>query len=273
MLEKAKALDVDMIILDLEDSVPEKEKANARHLTESALGSKWRAREVGIRINGLETSLWHDEVIHAVKSSASFVVIPKVEKASQVKAVDSTIRGALEKEKGKDRLAPKIIVAIESPLGLLNAREILASSDLVTAVEFGAEDYSLNLGILSIDRSQNSSLFARSMIVSLARALSIDPMDQAFVGLNDPEGLRQSAVEAKDLGFTGKSAIHPSQIPIINDVFGPSASDIDWAKKVLSAWKVAESKGRAAFRMDDKMVDIVHVRMAERILEIGKLVY
>jgi citrate lyase subunit beta/citryl-CoA lyase len=273
MSEKASKLPADMIILDCEDSVPEKEKLTARSFaSESLRRYNWGLKEVGIRINGFDSSLWLDDLKSAVEASADFVVVPKVEDPSEIKRVEEVIRHSLGMTKSVNKgnqeelKVPKIVVAIENAQGVVNAKEILLSSKLITAVEFGAEDYALSLGILSTERSIESSLYARSHVVALARAYSIDPLDQAFVGLNDVEGLRASAREAKNLGFTGKCVIHPNQIEIVNEIFSPSATEITWASKILDAWKIAEEQGRAAFRLDDKMVDIVHVKMAQRIL-------
>ncbi len=268
MMEKASKLATDMVILDCEDSVTEKEKLVARQAASQAIKiHDWGSKEVGIRINGLDTPLWLDDLESAAQSSPSFILVPKIEDPSEVKLVDQIIRHSA-KDEGKE--LPRIMVAIENAKGLVNVEDILKASELITAIEFGAEDYSLSLGILSIDRSDASSLYARSRVVAAARALSIDALDQAYVNLTDQDGLRKSAIEAKNLGFSGKSVIHPSQIEIVNQVFSPSPSDIAWASRVLEAWKIAEKEGKGAFRFEDKMVDVVHVKMAEKILGIAK---
>ena len=161
---------------------------------------------------------------------------------------------------------PEIMVTIENPRGLNNVEQILASSPLITSMEFGSEDYALNLGIYGVDRSGQSTLYARSRIVASGHAAGVDVLDQAFVGLSDPEGLRAAALEARNLGFTGKAVIHPSQIDIVNGVFTPSEDELKWARRVLEAWKSAQAEGRGAFRLDDKRVDVVHVKMAESVI-------
>jgi citrate lyase subunit beta/citryl-CoA lyase len=267
MMEKASSLGEDMVILDCEDSVSEKDKLVARTTVSEALDKfDWTKKEVGVRINGFETDLWRDDLSNAVLNSPDFILTPKIEEASEVAQVDKIMRRVSEENSTE---LPRLIVAIENPKGLMNLEDIFRASDLITAVEFGAEDYSLNLGILSIERSDLSSLYARSRVVSISRAFSIDALDQAYVNLTDPEGLRKSAIEAKNLGFKGKSVIHPSQIPIVNEVFSPSQADVAWARKVLDAWKIASGEGKGAFRLDDKMVDVVHVKMAEEILKLG----
>ena len=267
MMEKASKLEEDMVILDCEDSVSQRDKLVARQTVSEALNKfDWSSKEVGVRINGFETELWREDLKNAVLSSPDFILTPKVEESSEVALVDHIVRQTSKELSGKD--LPRLIVAIENAKGLMNLEEIFKSSNLITGVEFGAEDYSLSLGILTIERSDASSLYARSRVVSISRAFSVDALDQAYVNLSDPEGLRRSAIEAKNLGFKGKSVIHPSQIGIVNEVFSPSLADISWAKKVLEAWKTASSEGKGAFRLDDMKVDVVHVKMAEEILRI-----
>lgn len=271
MMEKASKLGTDMIILDCEDSVPSKEKLVAREYASEALKLyNWGSKEVGIRINGLDTLLWLDDLKSAAKASPSFILVPKIEEPSEVKLVDRIIRYSANSGEQHQRELPRIIVAIENAKGLMNIEPILSASELITAIEFGAEDYSLSLGILSIERSESSSFYARARVVAAASAFSIDALDQAYVNLNNLDGLRKSALDARDLGFSGKSVIHPNQIEVVNQVFSPSATDISWAKRVLEAWKVAENEGKGAFRFEDKMVDVVHVKMAQEILRIAK---
>jgi citrate lyase subunit beta/citryl-CoA lyase len=268
MMEKASKLGEDMVILDCEDSVSQRDKVLARQSVSEALERfDWTSKEVGIRINGFETTLWLDDLTNAVKCAPDFILTPKIEQSSEVALVDQIARH-VSRDHGK--VPPRLIVAIENTKGLMNLENIFKSSELITAVEFGAEDYALSLGILSLERSEMSSLYARSKVVAISRACSIDALDQAFVNLTDVEGLRKSAIEAKNLGFKGKSVIHPSQIEVVNEVFGPSQNDISWARRVLEAWKDAQNEGKGAFRLDDKMVDIVHVKMAEEILRIAE---
>jgi citrate lyase subunit beta/citryl-CoA lyase len=272
MMEKASKLGADMIILDCEDSVPLKEKQVAREYASAAFKQyNWGTKEVGIRINGLDTDFWLDDLKSAAKVSPNFIVVPKMEEAYEVKLLDQIIRhSATGAGQNNDYLLPRIIVAIENARGLMNVESILGASELITAIEFGAEDYSLSLGILSIERPESSSFYARSRVVAAARAFSIDALDQAYVNLNDMEGLRKSALDARNLGFSGKSVIHPNQIEVVNQVFSPSSNDISWARRVLEAWKIAEKEGKGAFRFEDKMVDIVHIKMAEEILRIAE---
>ena len=262
MIGKASALGADMVILDCEDSVPEQEKANARKTFGPEMKKyAWGRREVGVRVNGLDTPHFPDDLKAAVEAGANFVVLPKIEDPSEVVRVQEK----MEKLGGSGRL-PEIMVTIENPRGLNNVEEILASSRLISSMEFGSEDFALSLGIYGLERSALSTLYARSRIVASGRAAGVDVLDQAFVGLTDPEGLRASALEAKSLGFTGKAVIHPSQIDIVNQIFAPSADEVTWARRVLVAWNAARAEGRGAFRLDDKMVDVVHVKMAESII-------
>lgn len=263
MIGKASALGADMVILDCEDSVPVREKENARKTFGPEMRKwDWGKKEVGVRVNGLDTPSFGDDLKAAVDAGVKFVVLPKIEVAAEVAGVQEK----MEKLGGSTGGLPEIMVTIENPRGLNNVEEILSSSPLISSMEFGSEDFALSLGLYGAERSGLSTLYARSRIVASGHAAGIDVLDQAFVGLTDPEGLKASALEAKNLGFTGKAVIHPSQIDIVNQVFTPSKSELDWARRLLEAWKTAQAEGRGAFRLDDRMVDVVHVKMAESIL-------
>ena len=263
MIGKASALGADMIILDCEDSVSTQEKGNARKTFGPEMKKyDWGRKEVGVRVNGLDTDFFYDDLKAAVDAGAKFVVLPKIEEAAEVVQVQEK----MERLKGGTEGLPEIMVTIENPRGLNNVEEILTSSPLISSMEFGSEDFALSLGLYGLDRSGLSTLYARSRIVASGHAAGVDVLDQAFVGLADPEGLKASALEAKSLGFTGKAVIHPSQIDIVNDVFTPSKSELEWAGRLLEAWKTAQAEGRGAFRLDDKMVDAVHVKMAENMI-------
>ncbi|MDG6901479.1 MAG: CoA ester lyase [Nitrososphaerota archaeon] len=262
MIGKASALGADMVILDCEDSVPQQEKGNARATFGPEMRKyDWGRKEVGVRVNGLDTPFFDEDLKAAVEAGAKFVVLPKIESASEI----VQIQGKIEKF-GRGNRLPEIMVTIENPKGLNNVEQILAASPLITSMEFGSEDFALSLGIYGVERSGQSTLYARSRIVASGHAAGVDVLDQAFVGLADPEGLRASALDARNLGFTGKAVIHPSQIDVVNSVFTPSKEEVGWAKRVLEAWKSAQAEGRGAFRLDDKMVDVVHVKMAESIV-------
>jgi citrate lyase subunit beta / citryl-CoA lyase len=270
MIEKASTTGADMVLLDSEDAVPQPEKGRARQiLREGFAAFRWGSKEVGVRVNGMDTPYYGDDLRNAVQTGVHFITLPKIEKAGEVREAERDIKKAAGRGAKEDAI-PKILVTIENPQGLNVVEEILSASPLVTAVEFGAEDYALSMGIHGIARSVSSTLYARSRVVAAAHALSVDPLDQSFVGLNDPEGLRASALDAKGLGFVGKAVIHPNQIDIVNQVFSPSKDDVTWARRLLEAWKAAQAEGRGAFRLDDKMVDAVHVKMAEEILKKAK---
>ena len=262
MIGKAAGLGADMIILDCEDSVPHKEKENARATFGPEMKAHdWGKKEVGVRVNGLDTPFFNDDLKAAVEAGAEFIVLPKIEAASEVAQVQEKMG-----KYGSPGHLPEIMVTIENPRGLNNIEQILSSSPLITSMEFGSEDFALSLGIYGLERSGQSTLYARSRIVASGHAAGVDVLDQAFVGLADPAGLEASALEAKSLGFTGKAVIHPSQIEVVNRVFTPSAEELKWARRVLEAWTSAQADGRGAFRLDDRMIDIVHVKMAESMI-------
>lgn len=263
MVEKASGLDSDVVLLDCEDSVPEDEKEKARKILSNCLVSyRWKAKEVGARVNGLATNHFKKDIEVAVASGFRLIAVPKVESAEEVRVLEKNIR-----KLSKNRNLPEVMVMIETAKGLVSVEQILASGRLVTAVEFGAEDFALSLGIRGPSRPETTTLYARSRIVAAAHAFGADPIDHVFTDLKDTEGLRTSAINAKNLGFVGKVVIHPSQIDVVNRAFSPSREELNWARRVMEAWNKSEKEGRGALRIDDKMVDIVHVKMAQQLLE------
>ncbi len=265
MVEKASRLRPDVVLIDCEDSVPEGEKEKARESLRSALTTHtWSSREVGVRVNAPDTPYFDEDLRVAVASGFELIAVPKVEGPEEVRLVERTLN---ELTRGKQLPSPKLLVMIETAKGVTFVDQILASSSLITAVEFGAEDFALSMGIFDIDRPETTLLYAKSRIAAAAHAFGIDPIDQVFLDLRNTEGLRLSALSAKNLGFVGKLVIHPDQIDVVNRAFSPSEREINWARRIVEAWEEHGKEGRGAFRLDDRMIDLVHVRMAERILD------
>jgi citrate lyase subunit beta/citryl-CoA lyase len=263
MLEKASTLKPDVVLLDLEDSVPEDDKTEARKAVQDALhGLTWKAREVAVRINGINTQHFSDDIKAVAASGFKLIAVPKVETAPEVEIIEKMIR-----KFSRSGDVPGILVMIETAKGLIYVEEILSSSSLLKAVEFGAEDFALSMGIHNPSRPDVATLYARSRIVAAAHAFGVDPIDNVFVDLKDQEGLRRSAIDAKNMGFVGKLVIHPSQIDVVNEAFSPSRDEMIWARRVIEAWNENRKKGRGAFRLDDRMIDLVHIKMAQQILE------
>ena len=252
-LRKAAALPCDGVILDLEDSIALALKAEARAAAIRALAEiDFGARERLIRINGLATP-WAADDLAAIRNSPvppDAVVIPKTDSPGEVLAVI----GALD-----PRPLP-LLASIESARGLFAAPQIAACSPHVTGLFFGDGDYLADVGG---QRTQQSLLYPRSKLAAAAASAGLGAIDTPYLRIGDLAGLEEDARAAADLGFVGKAAIHPEQIPIINAVFTPTPERIAWAERVLAE---AESHTEGVFVIDGVMADAMTIRIAKRVL-------
>jgi citrate lyase subunit beta/citryl-CoA lyase len=256
----------DGIILDLEDAVAPPEKAAARLLVRNAL----RAVDFGqcermVRINQGDRGLADLDAV--VAQNVHVILIPKVETAEQVKAVDARA----EKIRRTAGLGSPcfLMPIIESALGCFNALAIATASPNVVALTIGLEDYTADLGA-ERTREGRESLWARQVVLNAARAAGVTPIDTVFSDLSDMEGLRQSILEAKALGFEGKGCIHPRQIPVVHEAFAPSAEELEKAKRIVLAFEDAQGKGLGVVAFGSKMIDPPVVKRALRTVQMAE---
>ncbi|HEY3447896.1 MAG TPA: aldolase/citrate lyase family protein [Myxococcales bacterium] len=252
----------DGVILDLEDSVAPAEKDAARVLVRNALlAIDFGASERQVRINqipagpsaGLGAGL--DDLDFVVKYGAQLVLIPKVETADQIRAVQARI----------DEIAPTqpvyLMPIIESALGCFNALAIATASPFVVALTIGLEDYTADIGAQRTLEGKES-VWARSVVLNAARAAGVQAIDTVFSDVGDMEGLKNAVLEAKGLGFEGKGCIHPRQIPVVHEAFAPDAAQIDKAKKIVLAFEDAQKRGLGVVSLGSKMIDPPVVKRA-----------
>ena len=258
---RAFASGADAVVLDLEDAVEPGHKSEARDLVGQFITSPAADTKsaVFVRVNA-PASPWIDDDVDWLRGFEGFVdaiVLPKVELSAAIEGVAGAI---------PDR---RVVPLIETARGILSATEILSADAEMPAVLFGAEDLTAELGI---PRTLGGSelLFARSQIVLVAAAIEADPIDAVWVDLANPEALREDAARAKALGFRGKMAIHPDQVPIINEVFSPTADDIAAAQRLVDADDRAREAGEGVFRFEDRMVDAPVIKRARRVLELAE---
>lgn len=274
MIDKALALAADAVILDLEDGVPVSEKDRARDLIAEALGRPATAGAPAraVRVNVGASGRLEGDLRAVVRPGLDAVVLPKVEAPAEVSALDHALAG-LEAETGLTPGRIAVVVAIESARGLVRAVEILAASRRVIAVFFGAEDFALDLG-LPVRRSGagRELLAARSAVVVAAASARVQPIDQVWLDFRDTDGLRDDAVRARDLGFTGKCLIHPSQIDVVNEVFRPSDEDVALARDVVMAYEQAIAKGVGAVMLGGQLVELPIVERAKATLRLAEAV-
>lgn len=267
MMQDAFIYGPDSIMLDLEDSVTIAEKDTARLLVYNALKTiDYGSIEMVVRINPLGTPYGKKDIEAVVKAGVDVVRMPKTETAEEVHEVENEIE-RVEKEIGCVGKT-KIMAAIESALGVVNAYAIATASKRMMGIALGAEDYCANLKTQRTPEGFEL-LLARQTIVVAARAAGIDCIDTVFSNLNDMDGFRREVETIKKLGFDGKSVINPRQIPIVNEVFTPSQRDIDKAMAVVAAIHQAERRGSGVIALNGKMVDKPVVIRAQRTIDLA----
>ncbi len=267
MMQDAFIYGPDSIMLDLEDSVTLAEKDAARLLVHNALKTiDYGDTEMVVRINPLNTPYGKKDIEAVVKAGVHVIRMPKTETADEVREVEAEIE-RVEKEIGCPGRT-KIMAAIESALGIVNAYDIAIASKRMMGIALGAEDYCANL---KTQRTPGGAelLLARETIVVAARAAGIDALDTVYSNVNDMETFRKEVELIKTLGFDGKSIINPRQIEVVNEVFAPTEKDITKARAIIAAIKEAEEKGSGVISLNGKMIDRPVVIRAERTIELA----
>lgn len=267
MMADAHIYGPDSIMLDLEDSVTMAEKDAARQLVYQALKTvDYGNTEMVVRINPLNTPYGKKDIEAVVKAGVDVIRMPKTETAEEVVEVEREIE-RVERELGCVGRT-KIMAAIESTLGIVNAYAIATASPRMMGIALGAEDYCANLKAQRTPGGDELRL-ARETIVVAARAAGIDALDTVYSNLNDMETFRQEVEYIKTLGFDGKSIINPRQIEVINEVFAPKEKEITKARAIIAAIKEAEAKGSGVIALNGKMIDRPVVIRAQRTINLA----
>ena len=267
MMADAHIYGPDSIMLDLEDSVTMAEKDAARLLVYQALKTvDYGNTEMVVRINPLNTPYGKKDIEAVVKAGVDVIRMPKTETAEEVVEVEREIE-RVERELGCVGRT-KIMAAIESTLGIVNAYAIATASPRMMGIALGAEDYCANLKAQRTPGGDELRL-ARETIVVAARAAGIDALDTVYSNLNDMETFRQEVEYIKTLGFDGKSIINPRQIEVINEVFAPKEKEITKARAIIAAIKEAEAKGSGVIALNGKMIDRPVVIRAQRTINLA----
>ena len=266
-LEKAKNLQADIVCFDLEDSVPDDEKINARKLIKTALKSrKLYHSSIFVRTNSPTSGKIPADLKEIVQKGIDGIVIPKVNNITEMKKIIKILSG-LEKSR---KLKPvQIIPSIESAEGVVKTYEIASFSKRVPAVVFGVFDLLNDIGVEYIKDSEGEKYSRRKIPVD-AHAAGVAVIDAIWQDLKDSKGLEMDCKSGKSLGYTGKSIIHPDQIPVVHKLFHPNKSEITWAQKVCKIYLESAKKGKGATTVDGKMVDEVHFKQAKALLELVK---
>ncbi len=255
----------DLVLVDLEDSVPPAEKPTARVLVKHLLASIPFPHEVWVRVNPLGLG-GEDDVREVLLARPHGVALPKAESRDDVRALASVLEQA-ERASGAAVGTTWIMPIVETARGVLHAEEIAAADPRVAVMAFGAEDYTRDVGAR---RTPEALLFARSMIVAAAKAAGVQASDTVYGNVDDEAGLAAEAARARDLGFDGKGAVHPSQVGVLHEAFTPSEQEMEQARAIVAAAEAAEAQGIGAVAVDGKMVDRPVLERARRSLRLAE---
>ncbi len=294
LFEKAAKGPVDVIFLDLEDAVAPDAKEQARKNVIQALNEvDWRGKTMSLRINGLDTHWMYRDVIDVLEGAVDkldLIMIPKAGTAADIYALDMLVTQIETATRAKKRIGFEMI--IETALGMANVKAIAGASKRNESLHFGVADYAASTkaktvniggphpqyGVLTDKDSEGKRSFvwadpwhyAISRMVVAARAHGLRPIDGPFGDFSDPEGFRAQANRAAVLGCEGKWAIHPSQVALANEVFGPSKEELAKAKRVLDAMVEAQAAGKGAVALDGKLIDNASIKQAEVLLGMAR---
>ncbi len=259
----------DSIILDLEDAVAENQKDAARFSLFHALKEiNYRGVERVVRINGLDTPHWKEDIRVSVAGGADMIRIAKTESAMDVHTIEEHVLAA-EREFGRPEGSTLLMSALESCKGVLNAREICETSDRLIGIALSGGDYTKDLQTV-ITGTGVELMGARQHMIMAARASGVQCFDTVFTNLNDMEGFEKETSMIKMMGFDGKSLVNPRQIAVVHRVFTPNEKEIIFAEKVVREIEDKKAKGLGVFTVDGKMIDIAFYDGARRTLAMAK---
>jgi len=259
-LEKAKTLPVDALILDLEDAVaPDAKEAARENACAAARSGEYGRRELTIRVNGLG-SQWHDaDLAAAAAAGPDAVVVPKVGSADEVRALVAALQAA----GAPDRT--RLWAMVETPAAILHAAEIASASDRLACLVLGTNDLYKELGA-TFAPGRAAVMTSLQLAVLGARSAGVAVLDGVFNDVKDSDGFLAEARQGRELGFDGKTLIHPGQVEPANAVFAPSAEQVDEARAVIDAFEQAQAQGRGVATLNGRLTENLHVDTARKVL-------
>lgn len=262
-LEKARALPADGFILDLEDAVAPDAKEIARQQVCAAVqAGGYGQRELVIRVNDLSSAWGQDDVIAAARSGAHAIVLPKVESADTVRQAEHIMKAA----GAPDDMA--IWCMMETPRGMLEAPAIATASSRLSCLVMGTSDLAKDLNCAHT-RERLPLLTSLGLCLLAARANGLAILDGVYLDLNDDEGFEYSCQQGVELGFDGKTLIHPKTIAVTNRIFAPSETAVAWSRKIIAAHAEAVSQGKGVVVVDGKLIENLHVESAHRLVKLA----
>ncbi len=276
MFEKAANSQADYVFLDCEDAVAPDDKDRARkNIIEALNDIDWKGKTLCVRINGLDTHYMYRDVVDIVEQAGQHldtILIPKAGTASDIYMVDCLVT-QIETARGLEKNRIGLEALIETALGMANVESIAQGSPRMEALHFGVADFAAScrawtvvIGGLNPDYPGDQWHASLQKMLIACRAFGLRAIDGPFGDFNDPEGYRDAAKRAAAMGYEGKWAIHPSQIPLANEVMSPPEAEVSRALRVLEALEVAAKAGRGAASLDGKLIDAASARMAENVV-------
>ncbi|UEM21954.1 CoA ester lyase [Skermanella mucosa] len=265
-MEKGKALQADGLILDLEDAVAPDAKAQARtQIGDAIRGGGYGRRELIVRTNGLNTPWGYEDLVFAAASGADAVLLPKVESADMVRQAEQVLvaSGAPADQ--------KIWCMMETPLAMLNVKEIAGASPRLGGLVMGTSDLAKDLHAAHT-RDRLPMITSLGLCLLAARAYNLAILDGVYLDLNDDEGFAASCRQGLELGFDGKTLIHPKTLAAANAVFGPSAEEVAWSRRIIDAFQAAVAEGKGVVLVDGKLVENLHVENARRLVALAEAI-
>ncbi|PWG00835.1 citrate (pro-3S)-lyase subunit beta [Levilactobacillus bambusae] len=269
MVKDAGIYGADSIMFDLEDAVSMTEKDAARDLVFEALHTvDYGDAELVVRINGLDTPYYQNDIKAMVKAGIDVIRLPKTESAEMIQQLEAEVVKA-EEQFNLPVGSTHLMAAIESAKGVLNAPEIAAASDRMIGIALSAEDYTTDMKTHRYKDGRELE-FARNMVLHAARAAGIAAFDTVFTNMDDVDGFKRETEYIHQLGYDGKSLVNPRQIPMVNAIYAPSKKEIKDAQNVIAAIEAAHQKGSGVISMNGQMVDRPVVLRAERVMRLAK---
>ncbi len=265
-LEKGKDLPADALILDLEDAVAPDSKALARQqVVDAVKGGGYGHRELVIRVNGLDSPWGADDLAAVATAGADAILLPKVETREMVMAAEAKLN-----QSGGPADLP-IWCMMETPLGILNAKEVASASHRIGCLVMGTSDLVKELQAAHTTQ-RLPVLTSLSICLLAARAYGLSILDGVHLDLADDEGFRASCVQGKELGFDGKTLIHPKTLGPANEVFSPSEAEVDQARRIIEAFTAAAAEGKGVVVLDGKLIENLHVETAKRMVALAEAI-
>ncbi len=252
---KAKESVVDTLIFDLEDAVAPERKAEARETMREVLqDADFERFERTVRINGLDTPYFLDDVLTMVEAGADGLVVPKTNSVENIRFVDQLV--SLAEQRAERQPGDVVLIPLfEQPQAIGNAFSIASATSRIAGIAFGHGDFSLSMGIKAASSIDGVVLQARCQVVMAAKAAGVTPIDNVYLDIKDLDGLRLETQQGKDLGYEGKACIHPGQVEPVNAVYTPTTEEVEYARALVVAFEQAVAAGHGAVSFRGRMID------------------